>query len=112
MTETTSAGLRSPEVASRLGINGRDVYRLIFAGELDGRPDADGIVFTTEASVEAYLQAHGRGYVSHNVTTAPRRPAPHDGERTDAEASADLHELAVVNQDEPAGPPNSGRLKP
>lgn len=95
MTGTPSAGLRSPDVASRLGINGRDVYRLIFAGELDGRPDADGIVFTTAASVEAYLEANGRGYVSNNLTTAPRRPVPHDGERTAAEASADLHEPAV-----------------
>jgi hypothetical protein len=48
-------------VARRLGISGEDVYQLVFSGELDGRPDADGIVYVSESSVEAYLQAHGRG---------------------------------------------------
>lgn len=57
----TEARLRSPEVARRLGISGEDVYQLVFSGELDGRPDADGIVYVSESSVEAYLQAHGRG---------------------------------------------------
>jgi hypothetical protein len=50
--------LGSIEVASRLGISGEEVYRLIFAGELDGRPDADGIVHVSEASVEQYQQSH------------------------------------------------------
>ncbi len=51
--------LRAPEVAERLGLRGRDVYRLIFSGELDGRPDSDGIVRVSKASVESYLEAHG-----------------------------------------------------
>ncbi len=58
MSHTTDAGLRSPEVARRLGIGGDDVYRLIFDGALDGRPDRDGIVYVSEASVGAYLAAH------------------------------------------------------
>lgn len=51
----TQHGLRSTEVARRLGISGEEVYRLIFAGELDGRPDHEGIVRVSETSVEQYL---------------------------------------------------------
>lgn len=58
MSHVTDARLRSPEVARRLGIGGVDVYRLIFDGELDGRPDRDGIVCVSEASVAAYLFRH------------------------------------------------------
>ncbi|HKY16280.1 MAG TPA: hypothetical protein VJM33_15240 [Microthrixaceae bacterium] len=58
MSHVTDAGLRSPEVARRLGIRADDVYRLIFDGELDGRPDRDGIVYVSEASVSAYLAGH------------------------------------------------------
>ena len=58
MSHATDARLRSPEVARRLGIGGDDVYRLIFDGELDGRPDRDGIVYVSEASVAAYASAH------------------------------------------------------
>lgn len=55
--------LRSPEVARRLGLSGAEVYQLIFSGQLDGRPDREGIVYVTETSVTAYLQAHGAGNV-------------------------------------------------
>jgi len=58
MSNVTDARLRSPEDARRLGIGGDDVYRLIFDGELDGRPDRDGIVYVSEASVAAYLTTH------------------------------------------------------
>jgi hypothetical protein len=61
MASASAARLRSPEVARRLGLPGAQVYELIFSGDLDGRPDDDGIVYVTEASVEAYLQANGRG---------------------------------------------------
>lgn len=64
MTRTTDARIRAPEAAKRLGIRGRDVYRLIFAGELDGGPDEDGIVYVTEVSVQAYLDRHGKGVSS------------------------------------------------
>lgn len=54
MADVTATRLRTPEVARRLGITGDEVYRLIFAGELDGRPDRDGIVYVTETSLEGY----------------------------------------------------------
>lgn len=54
----TERTLGSTDVAARLGISGAEVYRLIFAGELDGYPDAEGIVRVSEASVEQYLQSH------------------------------------------------------
>ena len=92
MSDVTDAGLRSPEVARRLGISGSDVYRLIFAGELDGRPDADGIVYVSEASVEAYLETHGTENVSNNLSNEPRRTGPDDVGRTGAEQASDLHE--------------------
>ena len=56
-----STGLRSPEVARRLGLDGADVYRLLFDGELEGGPGTDGLVYFSEPSVEAYLEVHGRG---------------------------------------------------
>ena len=61
MAHTEDLGLRSPEVAKLLGLNGEEVYRLIFAGELDGRPDEDGMVGVTRVSVDVYLREHGRG---------------------------------------------------
>jgi len=72
-------------VAKRLEISGRDVYRLIFAGELDGRPDDEGIVYVTEASVDAYLAAHGRGDRPNIWSNEPRRTDPDDGGRTGSE---------------------------
>ncbi len=54
MSDVTATRLRTPEVARRLGITGDEVYRLIFAGELEGQPDREGIVYVTAASVEGY----------------------------------------------------------
>lgn len=92
MTAAADTRLRTPEVARRLGIPGADVYQLIFAGELDGRPDREGIVHVTEASVVAYLQAHGAGNVSNNMSNESRRTSPNDGGRTVGEDASDLHE--------------------
>jgi hypothetical protein len=59
MAGRTDATLRSVDVAARLGILGEDAYRLLFAGELEGGPDADGIVYFSERSVNAYLDRCG-----------------------------------------------------
>jgi len=53
VVEIMTNGVRIPEVARRLGIDGEDVYRLLFAGELDGGPCRDGLVYFSEASVDA-----------------------------------------------------------
>ena len=51
----TSDRLTVPQAARRLGIPGENVYRMIFAGEIDGRPDrADGGVYIAIEAVEAY----------------------------------------------------------
>jgi len=92
VTKLTSAGLRSPDVARRLGIDGADVYRLLFAGELDGGPGTDGLVYISEASVDAYLERHGFGNVSNNLSNEPRRTGPDDAGRTSSETAADLHQ--------------------
>lgn len=68
MIEVANARLRSPEVARRIGIDGADVYRLVFAGELDGGPEKDGLVYVTEASVERYLERHGFGVISGRLS--------------------------------------------
>lgn len=57
-------GIRSPEAAERLGIRGRDVYMMLFAGELDGGPGRDGLVYFGEASIDRYLESHGYGVVA------------------------------------------------
>ena len=57
-------GLRSPEAAERLGIRGRDAYMMLFAGELDGGPGRDGLVYFDEASIDRYLERHGYGVVA------------------------------------------------
>ena len=48
------------EAAHRLGIEPEDVYLLVFAGELEGRPDLDGVVRISERALAEYLnrQAH------------------------------------------------------
>ena len=92
MVELMSDGLRSPEVARRLGIDGADVYRLLFVGDLDGGPGRDGLVYFSEASVDAYLERFGFGNLSNNLSNERRRTGPYDGERSDDETSPDLHE--------------------
>jgi hypothetical protein len=92
VTELTRTGLRSPEAARRLGIDGADVYRLLFAGDLDGGPGRDGLVYVSEASVEKYLERHGFGNVSNNLSNEPRRTGPDDGERASVDKAADQHQ--------------------
>jgi hypothetical protein len=58
------SGIRSPEAAKRLGIDGADAYRMLFDGELDGGPGRDGLVYFDEASIERYLERHGFGVVA------------------------------------------------
>ena len=48
--------LSTTEVARRLGMTPEDVYRLVFAGELEGRPDEDGVVRISNRAVEEYLE--------------------------------------------------------
>lgn len=52
---STEVKLTVPEAARRLGVDGGEVYRLIFNAVLSGRPGADGGVYVTGRSVEAYL---------------------------------------------------------
>ena len=61
-------GVSSLEAATRLGIRGRDAYRLLFAGELDGGPGRDGMVYFDVASIEAYLERHGYGVAAEPST--------------------------------------------
>lgn len=67
-TRLMQEGIRSPEAAERLGIRGRDVYMMLFAGELDGGPDRDGLVYFDEASIERYVERHGFGIVAESST--------------------------------------------
>jgi len=92
MPDVTSARLRSPEVARRLGIDGADVYRLIFAGELEGRPGSDGLVYIGAASVEAYLERHGFGNVSNILSNEPRRTGPDVAGRSGAGEVREPHQ--------------------
>lgn len=63
-TRLMENGIRSPEAAERLGIRGRDAYMMLFAGELDGGPGRDGLVYFDEASIDRYLERHGYGVVA------------------------------------------------
>ena len=109
MAELTSTGLRSPEVARRLGIDGADVYRLLFAGELDGGPGSDGLVYIAEASVDAYLERFGYGNLSNNVSNEPRRTGADDAGRATVDKPADLHQRgrSRTHRDD-GGPSQSG----
>jgi hypothetical protein len=51
--------LTVPEVARRLGIDGGDVYRKIFAGEIEAAPGDDGAVYVTLDALDAYRRAAG-----------------------------------------------------
>jgi hypothetical protein len=68
-----TGGLRSPEVAHRLGLEGADVYRLLFAGEVDGGPGRDGLVYFSESSVGAYLERYGYGTLPENLASEPKQ---------------------------------------
>ncbi len=68
MAKLATSGVRSTEAARRLGIDGADVYRMLFAGELAGGPGRDGMVYFDEASIDAYLERHGFGVVAEAST--------------------------------------------
>ncbi len=68
MTRLMDGGVRSTEASRRLGIDGADAYRMLFAGELDGGPGRDGVVYFDEASIDAYLERHGFGVVAEPST--------------------------------------------
>lgn len=91
-TRLMDGGVRSPEAAKRLGLRGRDVYALLFAGELDGGPGRDGMVYFDAGSLEAYLERYGFGDMSHDVSNEPRRTDPNGAGRTDPELDGDLHQ--------------------
>ena len=104
-----TGGLRSTEVARRLGLDGADAYRLLFVGELDGGPGSDGLVYFSEASVDAYLDRYGFRNLSNNLSNEPRRTGPDDGERTGGKTSSDLHEDGPGRtRHHPPGPGRSG----
>lgn len=50
--------LRTPEVGRRLGITAGEVYDLIFAGDLDGKPNEEGVVVIAASEVERYRLTH------------------------------------------------------
>ena len=108
-TRLMSGGMRSPEAAERLGVRGRDVYMLLFAGELDGGPGRDGMVYFDEASLEAYLDRHGFGNVSNNLSNESRRTGPDDGGHgsTGMPADEDEHGSSRTKQHRP-GPDSMG----
>ena len=50
--------LRVPEVARRLGIDGTEVYDLIFQGDLEAGKGKDGLVYVRESALEDYARRH------------------------------------------------------
>ena len=54
----TDEALRIPEVARRLGIDGSEVYDLIFSGELVAGKGTDGLVYVRESAVADYTRRH------------------------------------------------------
>ncbi len=50
----TERPMRVPEVARVLDIEGTDVYRLIERDELEARKGPDGLVYVTDAALQAY----------------------------------------------------------
>ncbi len=53
--------MRVPEVARRLGIDGTDVYDLIFRGELAAAKCKNGLVCVRESDLEDYQRRHNAG---------------------------------------------------
>lgn len=52
---STDVKMTVPEAARRLGVDGGDVYRLIFRGVLSATPGSDGAVYVDGKSVDEYL---------------------------------------------------------
>ncbi len=76
VAKLAASGVHSTEAALRLGIDGADVYRMLFAGELEGGPGRDGMVYFDEASIDTYVERHGFGVVAGSSTgssTGPNR---------------------------------------
>jgi len=69
-----SGGVRSPEAAERLGARGRDAYKMLFDGELDGGPGRDGMVYFDEASIDAYLDRHASAGDRRHVSAKATKP--------------------------------------
>ncbi len=103
-------GVRSPEAAKRLGLRGRDVYLLLFVGELDGGPGRDGMVYFDEASIEAYLERYGFGNLSNKLSNEQGRTDRDDAGGTSAEKPADLHEHGRRRTRPDRQDPNAGGL--
>lgn len=55
--------LTTVEVADRLDVDVADVYRLVFAGELQAGPNDEGVVRVRRSELERHLQ--GRSQDSH-----------------------------------------------
>lgn len=54
----TDAGLRIPEVARRLRLDGPAVYDLILDGRLPAGKGPDGVVYVRESAVAEYERGH------------------------------------------------------
>ena len=52
--------LTTTEAARRLGLRPQDIYRLVFAGELEGHPDDDGVVRIDEHAIAGYRHRQTR----------------------------------------------------
>ena len=103
MVKLASSGVRSTEAARRLGIDGADVYRMLFAGELEGGPGKDGIVYFDEASIDAYLERHGFGVVAEPSTgssTGSSETSPDRGARASTSESRNRSSEAQSDTDE------------
>lgn len=93
-------------MARRLGA---DVYRLLFAGELDGGPGTDRLVYISEVSVDAYLKRHGFGNASNTLSNEPRRTCTDDAGRRGVDKPADLHQRGCRRtKPDRCGPRQSG----
>ena len=109
MAKLATSGVRSPEAARRLGIDGADAYRMLFAGELEGGPGKDGMVYFDEASIDAYLTRHGFGVVAEPSTgssTGSSATSPHEAPRASTPKSRKRSAEAQNDTDENG--PSSG----
>lgn len=106
MITLRSSGVRSPEAARRLGIDGAEAYRMLFDGELDGGPGRDGMVYFDEASIGAYLDRHGFGVVAETSTpsSTPRDDTDRHTQVRDGTSGAGNPSSQVLRGTEPDGP--------
>lgn len=111
-TRLMTEGIRSPEAAQRLGIDGADAYRMLFDGELDGGPGRDGMVYFDEASIDRYLERHGFGVVadsSNGSSTGSAGTGGHSGGQDDTSIprSPSSEALDGTQDDGPTGRPSN-----